>query len=132
MRARMRNRWQKRRNTFNHDWLKNQYMPALARYLNLLDGLIEDDEFAQSFVSQILPEWESHREEAANLIKSFECEMSPQRLLECSPLSRCDEHTKRWLGNLMHALWLKRYPVAQWVTDAMHAVENADAAYARF
>src|SRR5258707_121105 len=131
MRARMTNCWRKRRSSFNHDWLKNQYIPALARYLNLLDDLIEDDEFARSFVSDVLAEWELHRNEAVDLAKSFEYEMSPQRLVECSPLCRCEECTKRWLGNLMHLLWLKRYPIDQWVAEAAQAIESTDVAYGR-
>ena len=121
--------WQKHRSTFNHDWLKNQYMPALAKYLNLLDDLIEDDEFAVSFISQTLPEWEVHRKEALNLAKSFEREMSPRKLFEHLPLCRSDECTKRWLGEIMHRLWLKRYPIDEWIVEAQKAVENTDIAY---
>jgi len=123
--------WQKRRSTFNHDWLKNQYMPALAKYLNLLDDLIEDGEFAQTFVSHVLPEWERQREEAMQIIKTFEREMSPQRLLDSAPLCRCKDYTKRWLGNLMHLLWLERYPVRSWIAEASESLENTDAAYER-
>jgi hypothetical protein len=123
--------WQKRRSQFNHDWLKNQYMPALAKYLNLLDDLIEDEEFAQSFVSDVLPAWEKHRNEAVDLARSFESEMSPQVLFERSPLCDSKTDTKRWLGNLVHTLWLKRYPIREWVVEAAQAVENTDVAYQR-
>lgn len=123
--------WQKRRSSFNHDWLKNQYMPALAKYINLLDDLIEDAEFAQSFLLQVLPEWEVRRDEAADLAESFERQMSPQTLFEGSPLCRCETCTKKWLGFLVHILWLKRYPIHAWVADAVQAIESTDAAYER-
>lgn len=121
--------WQKRRSAFNHDWLKNRYMPALAKYLNLLDSRLEDRVFERSFVSNILPEWQKHRDEALALARDFEFEISPQRLFEAPPLSNCDEATKEWMGNLVHSLWLRRYPVRQWVLDAVEAAGQAEAAY---
>lgn len=122
-------RWQKRRSAFNHDWLKNRYMPALAKYLNLLDDRVEDREFERSFVSNILPEWQENLDEARALVLDFEQEMSPRRLFESPPLSRSDEDTRRWVGELVHALWLRRCPVKQWVSEAVEATERADAAY---
>lgn len=121
--------WQKRRSAFNHDWLKNRYMPALAKYLNLLEGRVEDEEFERSFVSNILPEWEEHRGEALALAVDFERDMSPRLLFESRPLSRCDEATRLWLGDLLHALWLRRHPVRRWVEAAEAATARADEAY---
>lgn len=123
--------WQKRRSAFNHDWLKNQFMPALAKFQNLLDDRIEDVAFERSFVSSVLSQWESHREEAFALPRDFEREMSPRRLFDHPPLSRCDEQTKQWLRSLVHHLWLTRYPARQWVADATACAEEADAAYNR-
>jgi hypothetical protein len=121
--------WQKTRSAFNHDWLKNQYMPALGKYLNLIDDHIEDTEFERLFISQVLPEWEDHREEAVALARDFEREMSPRRLFYQSSLMQCDEDTKQWLGSLIHELWSRRYPVKQWVEDALSAVKQTDDAY---
>ena len=129
MPARIGTTWQKARSAFNHDWLKNQYMPALAKYLNLIDDQIEDNEFERLFVSKVLPEWETHREEAIALARSFEQEMSPRSLFNQTSLSFCDEDTKRWLGSLIHELWSKRYPVKQWVENAMSAAERTEEAY---
>lgn len=131
MRTRINLHWQKLRGRFNHDWLKNQYMPALAKYLNILDDRVEDEEFERSFVSEILPEWEHHRAEALMLARDFEGALSPRCLFEMPPLSRCDETTRQWLGDLAHALWLRRYPVEQWVSAAIAAIESADHAYRR-
>ena len=121
--------WQKRRAQFNHDWLKNQFMPALDKWLNLLDDKIEDPNFERSFTLSVLPEWHSHRDEALAIVSDFEQQMSPQSLFEREPLSRSDEDTKKWLGELVHHLWLERYPVKEWITNASAAVENADTAY---
>jgi hypothetical protein len=121
--------WQKRRSTFNHDWLKNRFIPALVKFRNLLDDRIEDIEFEQSFVATVLPEWESHRQEAYALANDFEPEMSPRRLFDLPPLSQCDEQTRQWLGNLVHFLWLTRYPVRRWVDDTLTSAREADVAY---
>src|ERR1051326_4473635 len=88
--------WQKRRSSFNHDWLKNQFMPALAKWLNLLDNKIEDPDFERAFIASVLPKWEQHREEALRLPRDFEQEMSPRRLFECHPLAHHNVHTKQW------------------------------------
>ncbi|HEX8163570.1 MAG TPA: hypothetical protein VF538_16995 [Pyrinomonadaceae bacterium] len=125
----LRSPWQKRRSEFNHDWLKNQYLPALAKFLNLLDDLIEDREFESSFVPVTLSQWGSHREEALALASDYEQLMSPQRLFSCPPLSRRRAHDKQWLGRLVHDLWLARYPVRRWVSEALAAAESADVAY---
>jgi hypothetical protein len=129
MHARIGTNWQKARSAFNHDWLKNQYMPALAKYLNLMDDRIEDHEFERQFVVRVLPEWEVHRNEAIELARNFEQEMSPRCLFDQTSLSRCDEDTRLWLGSLIHELWSKRYPVRQWVENALTAAKLTDAAY---
>jgi hypothetical protein len=121
--------WQSRRNEFNHDWLKNQYMPALAACLNLMDGRIEDQELEDTLVAVVLPQWESHREEALALARDFDLAMSPRSLFDSIPLSRCDGSTKQWLGDWVHFRWLARRPVRQWVTDASEAVRLVDNAY---
>lgn len=123
--------WQKRRSKFSHDWLKNQFTPALAKFLNLLDDKIEDAKFERSFVALVLPEWESYREEASALALDFHEEMSPKRLFHQLPLSRCDEHTREWLGDLAHNLWLVRYSVDQWGSDASAQAANTDLSYVR-
>jgi hypothetical protein len=123
--------WQKRRTAFNHDWFKSQFIPPLARFINLLDGHIEDIEFGRSFVRCILPQWEAHSQEAFALPADFECQMSPQCLFDHPPLSRCEAGLKGRLKRLVHLLWLARYPVRQWVTDATACAEEVDATYHR-
>lgn len=121
--------WQKRRSRFNHDWLKNQFLPALARWLNLLDGLIEDSDFEQSFIPSFLSQWESQRVEAQSLANRFEQEMSPACLLDQSPLARLGEQNKAWLKWLVHNLWLQRYAVVAQVNETLATIRDADAIY---
>jgi hypothetical protein len=121
--------WQRRRSEFNHDWLQNQYMPALASCLNLLEGRTEDRELEETFVSAVLPQWELYRDEAADLIKEFVGSMSPKNLFYYEPLSNVDEITKGWLGILVHTLWIARYPVNQWADNAAAALDRVNKTY---
>lgn len=123
--------WQKRRGEFNHNWLKNKYLPALGKLQNLLDDYIEDDEFWGPFITDVLPKWESHRAEARDLIENFELEMSPRVLLEHDPFSRLDNEVRIWLSELVHNLWLTRYPVTQWIEEAIGCMRDVDDAYKR-
>lgn len=121
--------WQKHRSAFNHDWLKNQFMPALSKFLNILDGKIEDPDFERSFITSTLTKWELHREEALFIAKGFEDGMSPKHLFNYLPLSRCSTQTRQWLGELLHALWLTRYPIKSWIAETHQAVEDTDTSY---
>jgi len=120
--------WQLRRSEFNHRWLKNEYMPALARLLNVLEGHIEDSEFQQTFVEDVLPRWKTHYPEVLSLIHDCENDMSPRRLFEHPPLSRWPrEH--RWLPEIVHVLWLSKYQVADKVSDSLAAANQANELY---
>lgn len=121
--------WQKRRSGFNHDWLKNQYIPALAKCQNLLDGRIEDQQFEVSFLSGIFPLWERHRGEALEIIALYEQMMSPARLLDEPPLSRVRDVDKRWLGPVLHSLWLSRTRADELAAGAAEVVRRVDASY---
>ena len=122
-------RWQKRRSEFNHDWMKNKYIPKLGAWVNLLDGRIEDKDLEKFYVSSILPDWESHKNEALALSNDFETEMSPRVLFNELPLVNCDDETKQWLGDLIHYLWLIRYSVNQLISDASESAKNTNDAY---
>lgn len=121
--------WQQRRSQLNHDWLKNKYLPALEKLLNLLDDHLEDPEFERGFVSGHLPAWEQQRAEAVRLVEDFEPEMSPRLHLDRLPLSLHDEETRHWLANAVHSLWLARHPVRQWVVEARERANEVEAAY---
>ncbi len=122
--------WQKRRSDFNHDWLKNRYIPALAKWLNLLDDLIEDAASEAVFVTTVLSQWEDRRDEALALSRDFEVKMSPARLFDSVDWLR-RRGDEEWLRELVHELWLTRYPVRQWMADASANAVRADAAYQR-
>ena len=123
--------WQKRRSVFNHDWFKNQFLQAFGKYLNVLEGNVEELGSRKPFLENVLPEWELHSEEVKTLVRDFEQDMSPRTMFGRYPLSLCDDDTKRWLGHCVHILWLKTYPVKCWITEATECVTKVEIAYSR-
>jgi len=121
--------WQKRRAAFNHDLLKNRYLIALSKWLNLLNGEIEDARFEKLFISSLLPMWEDARKEVFNIAIDFEKQMSPAILFDAQPLSNCTAFTKTWLPFVVHELWLERCDVRSKVEDLLQKIDAADASY---
>ena len=121
--------WQKRRSEFNHDHLKNEYIPDLGAWLNLLNGKIKNPAMEESFVDSGLPVWVSFYQEASALSADFEIEMSPRTLFNDTPLSNCDEDTKAWLGTLIHQLWLERYSVRKLIVDVSRSAQITNDTY---
>ncbi len=105
--------WQRRRSQFNHDWLKNVYLPALAKWQRILDGDVEDEAFVPMFASELLPKWSEHVADVTALLSSYEACMSPRTLLSLAPLNHCPPADVGWLGGLVHALWLSRCRVEE-------------------
>lgn len=129
MRPRIAPNWQKRRGEYNHDWLKNQYLPALSSWINLLDGRIKDASLERSFIPTILPKWEEKGGAALDLASTFEDEMSPRVLLDAPPLSNLDQETREWLGSLAHTLWLRRYNVDHVISNIITRYKQANQSY---
>lgn len=123
--------WQRRRARLNHDWLRNQFLVHLDGLSELIESSSWDDEFVDEFAGSILPRWEVQHENMRDLIDRFEDEMSPRTLFESTPLSRCRLQSNGWLEELVHILWLARYPVSKWIADAHRSAGQANEAYAR-
>lgn len=128
----MKTNWQKRRSEFNHDWMKNKYLQAIRSWLRLMGNTkVVYKALEEKFISDTLPQWEDHVDEAFALPKDFEREMSPIVLFTEPPLSSCDTDTKRCLGELIHALWIEKYHVNTLVADALSRAQMAHHAYNR-
>jgi len=113
--------WQNRRSAFNHDWLKNKYLNRLDAFFERLNMPDSDPLRLSRFLNDDFPEWKKQQGEIENLLKTFEVEMSPKSLFKKEPLNHCDNETIIWLGQLIHALWLARYPVKKWIHTAQNA-----------
>jgi hypothetical protein len=104
-------------------------LPALEKWLNIIDGEVEDEAFKAKFLESRLWEWERHRKEALYLICKFEEQMSPRCLLSLPLLRFLDDDTKAWLGLLVHGLWLHRYRVSALMDSAMARVRDVDGSF---
>ena len=121
--------WQGKRDEINHDWLKNEYLKAADAFITRLAQQQPDLERVREFLTDLL-EWESRRDELLQLIAGAEDALSPRRLFDEPPLSRCGPETLEWLPSVMHGLWLMRYPIKDSIEAIVQAVDSVDAAYA--
>lgn len=123
--------WQRRRSDFNHQWLKNRFLSALDAAEQVIRGRIRAAAYWQEFIKADLPEWQERREDLNLLLEDFEIEMSPRRLFDCPPLSECASPGRDVLAELMHELWLARYPIASWLKKANGAASRANIHFER-
>lgn len=121
--------WQDRRSRFNHDWLKNEFIPALTKWMNVLEDRVEDLTFEKEFFAKYFLQWESHSKEAICLLDDFEKEMSPRVLFNEYPLANCEQSTKVWLVEMTHTLWLARYSVEEIDANARTCIDKVNAIY---
>ena len=121
--------WQERRNAFNHDWLKNKYLNRLDAFIKRLKKPNSDTFRIIRFLNDDFSEWKKQQSEIENLLETFEMEMSPKSLFKKEPLNHCDNETRIWLGQLIHALWLARYPVKEWIYAGQNAFCNVNDQY---
>lgn len=97
--------WRRREARFNHDWLKNGYLPALAKWVNVLSGSVEDRVFERSFALGALRAWEVQRTVAAGLLADYECLFSPRALFDRGPLRSCGAADRAWLEPIARHFW---------------------------
>jgi hypothetical protein len=122
--------WQSRRNRFNHDWLKNRFLLALGKLINVLDDRIEDDEFLASFVGGGIKVWEAEYPEVLALIECFSAKMSPKVLFDRPPMSLWPKE-KTWLPTVVDVMWRNRVRADELVQSARESATSANEAYLR-
>jgi hypothetical protein len=123
--------WQRRRSDFNHQWLKNRFLSALDAAEQVIQGRIRAAAYWQEFLEIDLHEWQERREDLQTLLVEFEAEMSPRQLFDYSPLSDCESPAMAVLAELMHELWLARYPVKTWLEKAKTASSKVNTHFER-
>lgn len=121
--------WETLRGRINHGWLKNQICPAIARMRSIVQGKVVDDNYSETFGAAVLSEFGEMTDEFAMLIASFEKAMSPLSLFSQEPLCNMTAAERKRLGDVLHRLWLSRYPVRQWVSDAVAALRSVKQAH---
>ena len=119
--------WQHNRSRLNHDWLKNRFLNRLDGILALQSSAGADTRQWLGVLSQTLAEWDKRAREIAELIDSFEEEMSPRALLAAPPLCLLAPEVRDGLGQVLHDLWRARLPIRARVASALAALGDADA-----
>ena len=121
--------WQIRCNKLNHDWWKNRFLNSFDDFIVQLKKSKPAVTPVSEFLAKDFPAWKTLQQDAQWIVESFEDSMAPRRLLESSPLNRCDDETLAWLGNLVHGLWLTRYPVKRKVQESRDALAAVNRMY---
>lgn len=123
--------WHRRRTRFNHDWLKNEFLPALTTFRNISKGVARGPSLGESFRREELAGWPAHMAEARELACKFTAQMSPRTMFSVFPLSSAEESTRQWLAPLVHELWLRRAGAQAIADRALESIEAADASWRR-
>lgn len=118
--------WQRRRSDFNHQWLKNRFLSALDAADQVIRGRIRGADYLQELLEVDLPEWPERRGDLNALLEDFESDMSPRRLFDGPPLCECGSPARETLADLMHELWVARYPISGWLENARAAASKVD------
>ncbi len=128
-----REEWRRRRAAFCHDWLKNQFLPALRATVNCLDGQVDDPDIERTFFGKTLWLWPEMAPTAQELIDSFERTMSPASQVRrwIAGLPEASRADWLWLESVSHALWLARNDVPAVVGAASAAMKIAEYAFSR-
>ena len=121
--------WQRQRSVLNHDWLKNDFLLSVNAFIARIGKDKPDDTRLAEFLEIDLPAWESKEAQFRMLLASAEQALSPIRLFDEQTLYLWKPDTLTWLPELVHALWLARYPIRQWIESASHALDAVNAAY---
>ena len=126
------NTWQKRRIEFNHDWMKNIYLISMDAFIGRIHDLKETTRVngrVEEFIKIRFFEWELHKKEAEWLINNFKNQMSPKECLNSGFLKYYSEDDKKWMGELIHELWLIRHPVDEWIKNSHKAFNKVEKLY---
>jgi len=118
--------WQNQRSEIYHDWLKNNYLRNVEAFILRLQQYHVDFIRINEFLTCDFNTWKQQRDKVYRLLISAEHELSPRSLFGTPPLSNCGDEVKAFLEQLVHELWLTRYPLKIWFSDALDDFRCAD------
>ena len=121
--------WQERRNRFNHDWLKNSYLLALGKWMNILDDQLSDRAFEEAFLDRVLPQWEERLEEGRQLLDECYTEAAPASYIKRELLADNPPKDSDWLSEVYTVLWWSRGNRLKKLEEAKQAFDLADDHY---
>lgn len=117
--------WARRRVSLNHDWLQNRYLTFLDAHKENLDcssyRYPEDDGFLQQ-----LFQWRTKRGSFEELLENALDAFSPRQLVDEPPLLNMREEDRKWLGEVIHTLYLERSAMQERVEKSKRLLKEVD------
>lgn len=108
--------WSDLRSRLHHDWLQ-LYFPRLIVWREAIDATAQGKGILDVDISERFLEWREKRKMFSDFIESAEEALSPRQLLSEPPLSAMPPEDKKWLGEVIHHLYLERTAIRQKVSS---------------
>ena len=120
-------KWQDDRNQLNHVWFQN-------RVHGILNGHYSKQTLEKAGYSEaIRNQWQARMDKVRELISSLEKEMSPANLFDhMNHLCNASEENKKWMRELIHKEWIKKYRIHDLQKNAQNALDELVAAFPEF
>ena len=104
--------WSNLRKELHHDWLQNRYMTFLKSWKDCFDDVNSCDDNTEEVLEQLL-QWDENKEALKLLLDNVEDALSPRQLLYEPPFDGMPDSNKKWLGDVIHALYCERIGVKE-------------------
>ena len=120
--------WLEWRTEIHHDWLKNEFLRRLRAFVLRLERNEEPEQISE-FLQVYFPQWEDRYPGCRRVVDDAVDALSPRQLFDSPPLSGCGDDVKRWLPDLIHALFLVRTGIRRLTAEAEQALSKAQERY---
>ena len=117
--------WNNLRARLHHDWLQNRYLTFLESWKECFDDVEKCGSNRNDVLEQLL-QWKNKKKGFQVLIDDCEMALSPQQLLNEPPLSKMTDENKKWLGEVIHALFCVRTGIKDKTVNLQRKIENID------
>ncbi|MFQ5686044.1 MAG: hypothetical protein ACE5GV_05230 [Candidatus Scalindua sp.] len=117
--------WNNLRARLHHDWLQNRYMTFLESWKDCFDDAEKCGSNKNDVLEQLL-QWKNKKDAFQILINECEDALSPQQLLNEPPLDSMSDENKKWLGEVIHALFCIRTGIKDKTVDLQRSIDEVD------
>ena len=126
---RIMNKWQIKKASFNHGWLKNEYINIIDGSLNLLCSDPVDEKRIRRFFFEDFLLWEEKRKDVKWLLNHYEAMSSHDRIFNVEPLINMNDQKKEFLKNLLKALWYRNNDIEKKIETLRQSINKIDKAF---
>lgn len=109
--------WNNIRARLHHDWLKNRYLIFLMARAEYLDNIIESHKDIREDIIEQFVELQNRVVDFEALIDGTVDSLSPAQLLDEYPLDRMSEENRKWLSEVVHALYCDRTGIKKKIAE---------------